>query len=80
MMETRKSPVSWREGWAAGFYEEKWRLMALFFIPRRLLNSLCGTIFTLSFIASACLLLSGFHLVLFPFSVTISSFHFISFF
>lgn len=31
-MQTRKSPVSRREGGAKGFYEEKWRLMGLFFI------------------------------------------------
>lgn len=31
-MEKRKSPVSRREGGAMGFYEEKWRLMGLFFI------------------------------------------------
>lgn len=41
MMETKKSPVSCQEGWATGFYEEKWRLMALFFIPHHLLNLLC---------------------------------------
>lgn len=31
-MQNRKSPVSRREGGAKGFYEEKWRLMGLFFI------------------------------------------------
>lgn len=52
MMETGKSAVSGREGWAAGFYEEKWRLMALFFIPHHLLNLLRISVWNDSYLLS----------------------------
>ena len=70
MMETRKSPVSWREGWAAGFYEETWRLMALFFVPHHLLNLLCMWNHFYTFFQRLCLsfIVGLFSVSFFPFS------------